>query len=378
MRVLVVNAGSSSLKLSVLGGNDEVLAAETVGRTRGDALGDALERFVDRSPMVEAAGHRVVHGGAEFVEPLVVDDEADQRLARLADLAPLHNPPAIAVVHELRRLRPQLVQVACFDTSFHVTLPAKAATYALPRRWREELGIRRFGFHGFSHAWASMRAAELLGRPLSSTRFVTAHIGAGASLTAVAGGRSVDTSMGFTPVAGVVMATRPGDVDPGAMLWAMRHGIGIAEAEDDLEHRSGLLGLTGRSGDLRDVLEGVDGGDAVCTAAYETYVYRLQREVGSLVVALGGLDALVFTGGAGEGSARLRRDVCAGLGVLGISPPEADESACGARPQDRIVSSPAADVAVVVVRAREDVVIARSVRRVLGPRGPRQDRRLGR
>ncbi len=369
MRVLVVNAGSSSLKLALLGAGDELLAEETFGRRGGLDVGDALERFLDGSPTADAVGHRVVHGGAEFVEPLVVDSASDELLTRLADLAPLHNPPALAAVHELMRRRPGLVQVACFDTSFHSTLPPKAATYALPRRWREELGIRRYGFHGFSHQWASMRAAELLDRPLSSTRLVTAHIGAGASLAAVQGGRSVDTTMGFTPLAGVVMATRPGDVDPGALLWAIRHGIGIDQAEDDLEHYSGLLGLSGRSGDLREVIEGVDQGDEACAAAYDAYVYRLQREIGSMVVALGGLDALVFTGGAGEGSARLRADVCAGLGALGVPVPETGGQANGgpgrAPISDRLVSRRGASPAVVVVTAREDVMIARSVRRVL-------------
>jgi acetate kinase len=365
VRVLVVNAGSSSLKLALLDDDDGTLASEDLRRTEDLDVGDALERFLDRSPPADAVGHRVVHGGAEFVEPLVVDTSSDERLARLADLAPLHNPPALAAIHELRVRRPGLVQVACFDTSFHVTLPVKAATYALPRRWRRDLGIRRFGFHGFSHAWASVRAAELLGRPLSSTRLVTAHVGAGASLAAVSGGRSVDTTMGFTPVAGVVMATRPGDVDPGALLWAMRHGIGVAEAEDDLERRSGLLGLTGRTADLREVIDRADRGDASCAAAYDVYVYRLQKEVGSMVVALGGLDALVFTGGAGEGSARLRADVCAGLGVVGVPALAVDPSA-GAPTTDRVVSAAGASPAVVVVRAREDIVIARAVRRVLG------------
>lgn len=373
VRVLVVNAGSSSLKLALLD-DDALLASEELLRSDGD-IGSALERFLDSTPAADAAGHRVVHGGIEFVEPLVIDAGSDARLSRLADLAPLHNPAALDALHELRRRRPGLVQVACFDTSFHATLPAKAATYALPRRWREELGIRRYGFHGLSHAWASKRAADLLGRPLSSTRLVTAHVGAGASLAAVAGGRSVDTTMGFTPMAGAVMATRPGDVDPGALLWAMRHGIGVADAEEDLECRSGLLGLSGRTGDLRKVIEGADGGDAACSTAYDVYVYRLQREVGAMVVALGGLDALVFTGGAGEGSARLRADVCAGLGVFGVAiPDDYDEpDPDSAVAVDRVVSRPGESPAVVVVRSREDIEIARAVRRALAspvPSGP--------
>ena len=367
MRVLVVNAGSSSLKLALLGADDELLAEEHLVRDDTLDVGDAVERFLEGSPPADAVGHRVVHGGAEFVEPLVVDANSDHELTRLADLAPLHNPPALAALHELRRRRPDLVQVACFDTSFHSTIPAKAATYALPVHWRRDLGIRRFGFHGFSHQWASMRAAELLHRPLSSTCLVTAHIGAGASLAAVAGGRSVDTTMGFTPVAGLVMATRPGDVDPGAVLWAMRHGVGIGEAEEDLERRSGLLGLSGRSGDLREVIEGADSGDEACAAAYEAYVYRLQREIGSMVVALGGLDALVFTGGAGEASPVVRSRTVGGLGFLGLA---LDEEANRAVRGDADLTAPGSVAATLVVVAREDLEIAREVRGVLGLPSP--------
>ena len=416
VRTLVVNAGSSSLKLRVVeqvtepggparcrgetarapgapgaaaetgdasGADGEVVAAEDLGPV-GETVGADLERFLDRSPPVDAAGHRVVHGGAEFEHPLVVDAHADRALSRLEGLAPLHNPPALRAIHELRRRRPGLVQVACFDTSFHAGMPPNASTYAVPVSWRQEWGVRRFGFHGLSHAWASRRAARILGMPLETTSFVVAHIGAGASLAAVRGGRSVDTTMGFSPIDGLVMATRPGSVDPAIVLLAIRQGLEPDEVEDALERRSGLLALAGTP-DLREVLAAGDRRDAHALLAYEVYLHRLRTSIGAMAVALGSLDALVFTGGAGEGSARLRNDVCAGLGLLGISAPR-DVPVVGAGDQagvvqagvlpggavrgdvvqaDRVLSAPGAHPAVVVVRAREELEIARSVFEVL-------------
>lgn len=369
MRVLVVNAGSSSIKLRIIGPDDDVLLADDVER-RPRQTGELVEGFLAAAGDVDAVGHRVVHGGATFEHPLVIDAAADGALAALAELAPLHNPPALQAIHDLRRRRPRLRQVACFDTTFHLTMPAHAATYALPARWRREWGIRRFGFHGLSHAWASRRTAQLLGTQptrLPTLRVVTAHIGSGASLAAVRGGRSVDTTMGFTPMEGLVMSTRAGSVDPGALVWAVRHGLDADGLEDALEHESGLLGLSERSGDLRDVLAGADDGDARCALAYAVYVHRLQTSIGAMAVSAGGVDALTFTGGAGEASSRLRSDVCAGLGALGISPLQADTGT-----GDRILSdagphmgSAAAGPAVLVVAAREDLEIAHGVRRAL-------------
>lgn len=363
MRILVVNAGSSSLKLRVIGTDDEVLLSDDVARAPGE-VGDTVERFLDAAGEVNAVGHRVVHGGAAFEHPLVIDAGADAALAQLAELAPLHNPPALEAIHELRQRRPTVLQVACFDTSFHVTLPARASTYALPARWRREWGIRRFGFHGFSHAWASRRTAELLGANPAALRIVTAHIGSGASLAAVRGGRSVDTTMGFTPIEGLVMSTRAGSVDPGALVWALRHGLGVDVLEQVLERESGLLGLSERSGDLREVMAGVDEGDDNCVLAYEVYVHRLQTSIGAMAISAGGIDALTFTGGAGEASARLRTDVCAGLGALGVQPLASDAGS-----GDRILAAhggAGSGAAVLVIAAREDLEIARAVRGVLG------------
>ena len=208
--------------------------------------------FLEEAPDVDAAGHRVVHGGSAFSEPVLLDAGVDRALEDLAELAPLHNPPGLAAVPALRSVRPDLAQVVCFDTAFHATMPAKASTYAVPRAWRETWGIRRYGFHGLSHAWASRRASELLGRGPRGLRLVTAHLGAGASLAAVAIGRSVDTTMGFTPLEGLVMATRSGSIDPAAVLWVQRHsGLSVDRVEEVLERESGLLGLSGTTGDLR-------------------------------------------------------------------------------------------------------------------------------
>jgi len=374
--VLVVNAGSSSVKLRVLDDADALrwsrnLPAPEHGAERHvfrEALAGALAEAGADGRRVAAAGHRVVHGGERFTSPVRLDDAPGARdalgaLDALADLAPLHNPPSLAAIHALRELQPDLPQVACFDTAFHARLPAVAATYALPRTWRSE-GVRRYGFHGLSHAWASRRAAALLGRPLGSLRLVTAHLGAGASLAAVAGGRSVDTTMGFTPLEGLVMATRSGTIDPGALLWVQqRAGLSAAEVTDVLEHSSGLLGLSGVSGDLRVVLERADAGDVDCVAAYEVYAYRIRTAIGAMVAALGGLDGLVFTGGAGEASPRLRADVVRGLAFLGM---ELDFVANEAHGTDRVISSSGPGPAVVVVEAREDIEVARAVRALLG------------
>ncbi|MDQ6725306.1 MAG: acetate/propionate family kinase [Actinomycetota bacterium] len=368
MRILTVNAGSSSLKLSVVGPDDGIESASDLPRGSGDSVAEAVAQFVAHAGLgaADAVGHRIVHGGSSFREPALIDERVEQALAGLAALAPLHNPPAVEAVGLVRRLRPELAQVACFDTAFHADLPAGASTYALPHAWNARWGLRRYGFHGLSHAYASRRAAELIGRPVDELRLVTAHLGSGASLAAVVAGRSVDTTMGFTPMEGLVMATRAGDVDPGLVLWLLRSGgLSAEEVEDALETGSGLLGLSGTSGDLRLVLAAGDAGDARAGLAYAVYLHRLRAGVASMVAAMDGLDALVFTGGAGEHSARLRRDACAGLGFLGVL---IDDGADQGESSDRLVSPTGASVAVAVVAAREDLEIARQVRAVLGAR----------
>src|SRR5919201_1257591 len=316
--VLVVNAGSSSLRLRVLGDGDAPVAARDAAAS--DDWEDALAAFLDEAPRPDAAGHRVVHGGEDFPGPFVVDDGGEGRLGELQELAPLHNPPALRMIAALRRLRPQLRSVCCFATAFHATLPRAAATYAVPPAWRDRWPVRRFGFHGLSHAYASRRAGEVLGRPEGELRIVTAHLGAGASLAAVAGGRSVDTTMGFTPLEGLVMATRAGSVDPGLLLWVQRHGdLDPVAVESALERESGLLGLSRRSSDMRELIAAAADGDERCAAAIEIYLHRLRAGIAAMAAAMDGMDALVFTGGVGEGSALVRRGACAGLGFLGLA-----------------------------------------------------------
>ena len=352
MVVLVVNAGSSSLKLRLLGEDDEVVATHDIEDWDGSS---GLEALDDRWRAAEAVGHRVVHGGAEFSSPVVVDADVLSRIEALTSLAPLHQPPAVAGLRAVREARPDLPAVACFDTAFHITLPPAASTYALPAEWRARWPLRRFGFHGLSHAYASRRAAELAGRPLPGLRTVTCHLGAGASLCASLGGRSVDTTMGFTPLEGLVMNTRSGSVDPGLVLWLQTEaGLSAGDVTEGLERRSGLAGLTGTSGDLRDV-----GDDDAGRLAVAVYVHRLRREIAAMVAALGGLDALVFTGGVGEHQPGIRAAACEGLGFLGVA---LDGTRNQAASGDADVSPDGAAVRTWVVTAREDLEIARQVR----------------
>jgi len=357
-RVLVVNAGSSSLKLRLLGPDDEVVADRDVERWDGDSDHAEIAEFVGALSGVDAVGHRIVHGGSRFRAATPIDDEVLAAIEDLTALAPLHQPRAVAGVRATAKLLPDVAAVACFDTAFHATLPPAASTYALPAAWNERFGLRRFGFHGLSHAWATRRAAELLGRGQTELRLVTAHLGAGASLCAVDRGRSVATTMGFTPLEGLVMATRSGDVDPGLLLWLQQHGdITVDELNDGLEQRSGLAGLSGTSGDMRDVLAGVDAGDDPARLAYDVWQHRLRAGVASMAAAMGGLDALVFTGGIGEHAGRARAEACAGLEFLGLS---IDAAANGDATGDAVIGD-----GVVVVTAREDRQIAAEVRSVL-------------
>jgi acetate kinase len=361
VRVLVVNAGSSSLKLSVLDG-ERVEESTTVERWDGAGDLEPLRDFVGTAGDVEAVGHRVVHGGPRHRASVRVDDEVIGYLESIGDLAPLHNPRAVAAIRAVREVLPDAPAVAAFDTSFHATMPDAATTYALPREWNQRFGLRRYGFHGLSHSYAVRRAADLVGRPASSLRMVTCHLGAGASLCAVRAGRSVDTTMGFTPLAGLVMQTRAGSVDPGLMLWLLEHGeVEVETLSAVLEHQSGLKGLSGTSGDLRDVLGARTDGDADATLAFDVYVHRLVREIGAMVAAAGGLDVLVFTGGMGEHSPDLRAAAADGLGFLGVEVDDAANRATG----DADLTADGANVRTVVVTAAEDVEVARETAQVL-------------
>jgi acetate kinase len=363
VQILVVNAGSSSLKLRLVDDGNALVATRDLPRLESSDLTGALGSFLEEHPDIAAVGHRVVHGGSVYQHPTLLGADADAALAALADLAPLHNPQSLSAIEALQVLRPDLPQVACFDTTFHADMPAKATTYAVPMEWRERWDIRRFGFHGLSHSWSSRRAGELLGPGREQLRLVTAHLGAGASLAAVAYGRSVDTTMGFTPMEGLVMSTRSGSIDPGLLLWVQRHGALSADRmQEALEHESGLLGLWGESGDLRRVMAAAATGDRSALMAYDVFVYRIQTSVASMVAAMEGIDALVFSGGAGEASPRLRADVCAALGFLGVG---LEDSSNETLSGDGVVSSDGTTTAVLVVQTREDLEIARHVRELV-------------
>lgn len=363
MRVLVVNPGSSSLKLRLLESDDGIAAEDDLPASQGDVESAALDAFLKRVPAPDAGGVRVVHGGAHFRSSVRVDGEVLERLDGTAELAPLHNPPALQAIRILQQARPALPLVACFDTAFHAGMPDAAAVYAVPWRWTSEWGIRRYGFHGLSHAWASRRAAGMLERRLEDLRVVTCHLGAGASLCAVAGGVSVDTTMGFTPMEGLVMATRSGSVDPGAILWVQRRGgLAPADVEQALDRESGLLGVSGISADIREVLTAAERGEGRAGLAFEVYIHRLRGLIGAMTAALGGLDVLVFTGGVGEHSAPVRSAACATLAYLGV---ELDEEHNRRAAPDAQISTTQSRVPVLVVTAREDLEIAREVRTTL-------------
>jgi acetate kinase len=311
-------------------------------------------------------GHRVVHGGSRFRAAVVIDEDVRTAIADLADLAPLHQPRALAGIDATAALLPGVPAVACFDTAFHASMPETAATYALPAAWRERFGLRRYGFHGLSHGYAARRAAELLGLSAPRLRVVTCHLGAGASLAAVSNGRSVDTTMGFTPLEGLVMATRAGSVDPGLLVWLLRDArLSVAELGDGLERSSGLAGLAGlpgRSGDMRDVQAAADRGDRDARLAIGVYLHRLCREIAAMAAAMNGLDALAFTGGTGEHDPALRAAVATGLAFLGVA---IDEDSNNAAQGDADISASGSAVRTVVITAREDIEIARQARAVL-------------
>jgi acetate kinase len=363
VRVLVVNAGSSSLKLALLDANDAVLAEESLQvqeeRIDDAAITRALESGLGQA---QAIGHRIVHGGERFHSAVRIDAEVETALRELTYLAPLHQPKSLAALDAVSALLPELPAVACFDTAFHVTLPAAAATYALPARWRERWGLRRYGFHGLSHAWVAQRAPELLGVSEGELRIVSCHLGAGASLCAIEEGSSLDTTMGFTPLEGLVMATRSGSIDPGMLLWLLeREGLSAQELADALEHRSGLLGLCG-TGDMREVLAHVDAGDRQAQVALDVYLRSLRAGIAAMAASLGGMDALVFTGGVGERSPAVRELTTAGLGFLGLAIDREGNRAPGA---DADISASGASVRTLVLASREDIEIARQVRAVM-------------
>jgi acetate kinase len=361
--VLVVNAGSSSLKLRVLSSRDETTAELELDEWDGSPSAPELAGFLAGLRGIGAVGHRVVHGGSRFSGPTLIDDSVAAAIADLTDLAPLHQPRAIAGIEAARAALPGVPEVACFDTAFHAGLPAAAATYALPKAWIGRFGLRRYGFHGLSHAYAARRCGQLLETNIERLRVVTCHLGAGSSLAAVLRGRSVDTTMGFTPIEGLVMATRSGSVDPGLLIWLLRHGgLSLDELSDGLEFAAGLAGLAGLpdgSGDMRQVAEAARAGRPDASLAVEVHSHRLRREIAAMAAAMDGLDAIVFTGGIGEHQPAVRAAAATGLAFLGIAIDPARNAAATA---DTEISGPGAAVRALVITAREDLEIARQAR----------------
>ena len=368
MRVLVLNVGSSSLKGSIVDtadlaaiAKDEVSLGADATRQRG------LERKVRSllaklgSSGIDAVGHRVVHGGTRFRSAVQVDDRVLKGIEALAEFAPLHNPVAAATIRAARSALPNTPQIAAFDTAFHATLGEEQYLYPVPSGWHRAYGIRRFGFHGLSVEWSTGRAAELLGRPAGGLALVVAHLGSGCSVTAVRNGRSVATSMGLTPMEGLMMGTRSGSIDPGILLYMLRtRRAGWRQLEEALDHQSGLVGVFGRAAGMREIEKAAGEGKRRAQLAIDMFVSRAAGGIAAVATALPRLDALVFTGGIGEHSASVRSAIAGRLAPLGINPLPAAEVR-----NDAVISRPGSPVAILRVEAREDAVIARQTAELL-------------
>lgn len=367
-RILVVNAGSSTLKAAVIEPGERRPVTTVLIDWAGDSPGASVTRILREVEAggvaidsVAAVGYRVVHGGTRFVAPTLIDDEALEAFEELADLAPLHTRRTIEVMRAGRKALPRVPHVAAFDTAFHAGLPPAAFRYPVPEAWFRDWGIRRFGFHGLSVSWSLFRTAEILGRPAESLRLVIAHLGSGCSVTAVSGGKSVDTSMGMTPLEGLAMGTRAGSLDPGILLAILRDRRATpAELEEALDHRSGLLGLSGRSADVRDLLAAEGNGDEPAALALEVFVRRAAAGIAAAASCLPVVDALVFTGGIGERSGAIRARISARLATLGVAAIPVSEV-----DEDCVLASGADAPAILRIEAREDLVIAEAARELL-------------
>jgi acetate kinase len=394
MKVVLLNAGSSSLKATLAESTDGTTLASGLTDWAGSATrykyvcgagsahseevpwkghAEAVNRFMldltTREPIVladrsdlDGIGHRVVHGGP-FTSSVRIGLEVRARIAALAELAPLHNPPSLEALAAAETLMPEVPQVAVFDTAFHATLSPEAFTYAVPAKWTRDWGIRRFGFHGLSHAYCSRRAAEMLGRPADQLRLVICHLGHGCSATAVLGGQSIDTTMGFTPLEGLMMGTRSGSIDPGIVPYVQQqHGLTSEQIETTLNTESGLLGVSEISADMRQVLAAAHDGHGPSQLAVAVYSRRVRQAIGALVVTLGGVDALVFTAGVGEHAAEVREAICTGLECIGVDLDQGANRACTA---DAEVAKPTSRGRILVIATREDLMMLQEVVRVL-------------
>jgi acetate kinase len=390
-KILVCNAGSSSFKFSLFDAEQEVLLAqggidwiskparlvfqkagqpEIREALRLERHADAAARILDdlqsgpgaalRSlEEIQAVGHRVVHGGDRYRSAVIITPGVKQTIEELTELAPLHNPPSLEGINAVEQFLPKVPQVAAFDTAFHSTLSEAARTYPLPQKWTREWGIRRYGFHGLSHSYCTVQAAKILGR--QDLRLVIAHLGNGASVSAVRDGLCIDTSMGFTPLEGLMMGSRSGTVDPGILIYLLRHkGLDVNALDKALNYESGLLGISGLSSDMRQVLSQLPG-NPDAKLAVDVYVHRIVKTIGAMAAALNGVNALVFTAGIGEHEPGIRRRVCESLNYLGI---ELDLAANENRRPDADIATPASSARILVIATREDLTIMRETRRL--------------
>ena len=394
MIVLVVNAGSSSLKCQLIesdgkvslmkclaervGGEDAFMSvafspdfSKVVYKVPGLTVAECLAKLLDimtddpESPIsglgqIDAVGNRIVAGGEYFTRATLIDETARANLTKCEELAPLHNPAADSCIDMLRKLMPKTPQVAVFDTAFHQTMPPKAYMYPLPMRYYDTYKIRRYGAHGTSHRYAAQQAANLLGRPVRDLGLITCHLGNGGSITAVSHGKSIDTTMGFTPLEGLMMGTRSGSIDPAIITYIMRQeGKTFDEMDDILNRESGILGISGKSGDMRDVLDAAANGDEHANLAIDMYVYRIQKAIGGYYAAMTRTDAVVMTAGIGENSAKLRERIFAGLAHMGMILDKERNDFTGAIGSNRVISIDDSPIKICVVTTDEEMRIAR-------------------
>lgn len=393
MKILVVNCGSSSLKYQLINmENEEVIAKglaerigiegsvvkhETIGKDKAvieqemkdhkaaiqivlDALVDSNHGAIQSMDEISAVGHRVVHGGEEFTDSVLITDAVKKALEKCSDIAPLHNPPNLMGIYACEEILPNVPMVAVFDTAFHQTMPSDSYMYALPYELYEKHRIRRYGFHGTSHKYVSHKAAEMIGKPIEELKIITCHLGNGASITAVDGGVSVDTSMGFTPLEGLAMGTRCGDIDPAIITFLMeKENLSGAQVNDLMNKKSGVLGISGVSSDFRDIEEASAKGNERAQLALNVYHKKVKKYIGSYAAEMGGVDAIVFTAGLGENSPETRKEACTGLEFLGVN---IDDEKNNVRGKERIVSTDDSKVKVLLIPTNEELAIARETK----------------
>ena len=399
MNVLVINAGSSSLKYQLLNpasgellakglcerigidgrftykpqlpGKEAIKEASVSMPTHSEAIQTVLNALVDEKngvigsmKEIDAVGHRVVHGGEKFAKSVVITDEVMQAIEECNPLAPLHNPANIIGIKACQELMPGVPMVAVFDTAFHQTMPPVAYTYALPYEYYEKDKVRRYGFHGTSHKYVSQRAADMLGKPAEQLKLISCHLGNGSSVTAIDGGKSVDTSMGFTPLAGLPMGTRSGDIDAGILEYLMnKYGMDITEMLTVLNKKSGVQGVSGVSSDFRDLEEAFEKGNERAGLAVDMFNYGVKKLIGAYAAAMGGVDAIIFTAGVGENSASQRMAIASGLEFMGV---KMDEDANKVRGEERVISAPDSKVTVLLIPTNEELMIAMDTAALVG------------